>query len=67
MIILKYSVDRFEESFAVCEDENGKSVNIEKEKLPADAKEGDIISIDNGEVIFLAEETEERRKPPIQD
>lgn len=59
---LKYSVDRIEEGFAVCEDENGKTVNIETDKLPEGVKEGDIISIDNGETIILAEETEERRK-----
>lgn len=62
MIVLKYSVDRIEEGFAVCEDENGKTVNIEKEKLPENVKEGDLISIDNGEAVILTEETEERRK-----
>ena len=59
---LKYSVDRIEEGFAVCEDEKGETVNIETDKLPEGVKEGDIISIDNGETIILAEETEERRK-----
>lgn len=62
MIDLKYSVDRIEEGFAVCEDENGKMVNIEKGKLPEGVKEGDLISIDNGEAVILTEETEERRK-----
>ncbi len=62
MIVLKYSVDRIEEGFAVCEDENGKTVNIEKEKLPESVKEGDLISVDNGEAVILTGETEERRK-----
>ncbi len=62
MIVLKYSVDRIEEGFAVCEDENGKTVNIEIGKLPEGVKEGDLISIDNGEAVILTEETEERRK-----
>jgi hypothetical protein len=59
---LKYSVDRIEEGFAVCEDENGKTVNIEIGKLPEGVKEGDLISVDNGEAVILAEETEARRK-----
>ncbi|MBR0350137.1 MAG: DUF3006 domain-containing protein [Clostridia bacterium] len=59
---MKYSVDRIEEGFAVCEDENGKTVNIEIGKLPEGVKEGDLISADNGEAVILAEETEARRK-----
>ena len=62
MIILKYSIDRIEEGFAVCEDENGKMTNIEISALPEDAREGDIISIENGEALILKDETEERRK-----
>lgn len=62
MIILKYSVDRIEEGFAVCEDENGKTVNVETGKLPEGVKEGDLVSIDGVETVILAEETEERRK-----
>ncbi len=59
---LKYSVDRIEEGFAVCEDENGKAANIEIGKLPEGVKEGDLISVDNGEAVILTEETEARRK-----
>ena len=59
---LKYSVDRIEEGFAVCEDENGKAVNLEIGKLPEGVKEGDLISVDNGEAVILTEETEARRK-----
>lgn len=61
MIILKYIVDRIEEGFAVCEDENGKFSDIEIAGLPEGIKEGDIISVENGEAVFLKEETEERR------
>ncbi len=62
MIDLKYSVDRIEEGFAVCEDENGKTVNIETGKLPEGVKEGDLVSINDGEAVILKDETEERRK-----
>lgn len=59
---MKYSVDRIEEGFAVCEDENGKLINIEKEKLPQNLSEGDIFLIKNGEAVILKEETQERRR-----
>ncbi|MBP3939455.1 MAG: DUF3006 domain-containing protein [Clostridia bacterium] len=59
---MKYTVDRIEEDFAVCEDENGAMVNIEKTQLPADIREGDIVSVENGEAVILRDETQERRK-----
>ncbi len=40
---MKYVIDRFEDHFAVCEDEEGKMINIERAKLPENVKEGDII------------------------
>ncbi len=62
MIFLKYSVDRIEEAIAVCEDENGRFVNFDTDKLPEGLVEGDIFSIDDGEAVLLKEETEERRR-----
>lgn len=62
VIDLKYSVDRIEEGFAVCEDENGKMLNINTDNLPEGVKEGDIISVDDGEAVILTEETQARRK-----
>lgn len=62
MIVLKYTVDRIEEGFAVCEDENGRMVNVEIATLPADVREGDIISLENGKVVILEDETQERRR-----
>lgn len=66
MIALKYSVDRIEEGFAVCEDANGERVNIEISKLPEGIKEGVLISINGDEVILLEDETEERRRKLAQ-
>lgn len=40
---MKYVVDRFEGEYAVCEDENRKMLDIKKNKLPEDVKEGDSI------------------------
>jgi hypothetical protein len=59
---MKYSIDRIEGNFAVCEDENGKFTDIEVSTLPEGVGEGDIIAIENGEAVFLKEETEERRR-----
>ncbi|MDU7338624.1 MAG: DUF3006 domain-containing protein [Clostridium sp.] len=54
---MKYTIDRFEENFAVVELENRSFVNIPISALPSEAKEGDIIS-----VLIDTEETTERRK-----
>ena len=40
---MKFTIDRFEGDFAVLEDENLKMIDIKKDFLPNDAKEGDII------------------------
>lgn len=42
---MKYIIDRFEGEFAVIEAENKKMYNIQKEILPSDVKEGDVILI----------------------
>lgn len=59
---MKYTVDRIDDGYAVCEDENEKIVNFELNLLPEDVKEGNIIEkTDNGFVI-CSDETAERRK-----
>ena len=46
----KYIIDRFEGDFAVCENyDTEEIIDILKEKLPNDAKEGDIIFKDDNE------------------
>lgn len=42
---MKYTIDRFENAFAVVELENGKFVDVPRETIPQEAKEGDIISV----------------------
>ena len=37
------SIDRFEGEFALCEDETGKLHPILREKIPQNAKEGDLL------------------------
>jgi hypothetical protein len=59
---MKYIIDRFEDDLAVCEDENGKMVDIEKSKLPKNAEVGDVIILENGHFRVDKEETDKRRK-----
>lgn len=59
---MKYVIDRFECDFAVCEDEEGNMINIDKTTLPIEAKEGDVIIFDCNSVKIDKEETTKRRK-----
>lgn len=54
----KFSVDRFEGNFAVCENlETGEIVNIEKSLLPENVKEGSILKYENNTYILEITET----------
>lgn len=55
-------IDRFEDEYAVCEDENKKILNINKSKIPKQAKEGEIIIYRNGTYILDKEKTLNRKK-----
>lgn len=56
---MRVAIDRFEGDYAVCEKEDRTMVNIEKKKLPKDAKEGDVLVID-AEFIRIEDETTHR-------
>ncbi len=60
--IVKYSVDRIEDGFAVCEDENGTFTNFELAILPENINEGDILLQSENGFSVLTDETEERRQ-----
>ncbi|NMM62086.1 DUF3006 domain-containing protein [Clostridium sp. P21] len=57
-------IDRFEGEFAVVELENMKMVNIEKGKIPEEAKEGDVLNIDN--IITINYVETKKRKSNIE-
>lgn len=59
---MKYTVDRIEGGYAVCEDENEKTVNFELILLPEGIKEGDIIEKTDDRFVICTDETAERRK-----
>jgi hypothetical protein len=42
---MKYTIDRFEDKYAVVELENKQFVDIPRSAIPSEAKEGDIINV----------------------
>ena len=59
-------VDRLEEEYIVCEDENKNIVNIIKDEVEDEVKEGDILIFVDGKYIVNKEKTKDR-KEYIQD
>lgn len=55
-------IDRFEESFAVCEDESGKFQNIPIDTIDGSSKEGDVIELIGKKFYVNKKETEKRKK-----
>lgn len=54
-------IDRFEGEFAVLIFDDGKTINVHKDKIPKGAKEQDVLSV--GDIITIdAKETEKRKK-----
>jgi DUF3006 family protein len=42
--VRNYTIDRVESEWATLEDENGRTFNIPRDWLPADAREGDVLN-----------------------
>lgn len=59
---MKAIIDRFEDSFAVLELEDGSMVNIDKSKLPSNATVGDLLILSNESIMIDEEGTTARRK-----
>lgn len=55
-------IDRFEENFAVCEDEDGKIQNISIDTIDGRPKEGDVIELIDKMFYVNKKETEKRKK-----
>lgn len=60
-------IDRFEDIFAVCECEDKTMINIEKDRLPENVHEGDVLVIDEDNNITVDYEETERRKKEIDE
>lgn len=59
---MKIIIDRFEGHSTICEKEDRTMMEIPRIVTPDDAKEGDVLIIENGEIIIDHEATEKRRK-----
>jgi len=59
---MKVIIDRFEGGFAVCEKEDRKMLDIQREKVPNTAKEGDVLNITDDKITIDIEETKKRKK-----
>lgn len=58
--IQEFSIDRFEEDMVILENrENGNRINVERNKLPSNLKEGDILKCINGKYSLDKERTQE--------
>lgn len=58
--IEEFSVDRLEDNIVVLENrENGNTINVEREKLPSNIKEGDILKSINGKYSLDKQKTME--------
>lgn len=62
----KYIVDRFESNYAICEDENNILVNIQRNNLPTETKEGDCLIMKDDGNFYIDSETRESRIENIQ-
>lgn len=69
--VKEYTVDRFEGNYAVLENRQTKEmVNIEKDKLPQNISEGNILKYQNGNYTIdndLQKEVEERIRQKMND
>ena len=59
---MKIIIDRFEGTYAVCEKEDRTMMDIKRSNLPSEAKEGDLLSIDNNIITIDIKGTEKRRR-----
>ena len=61
----KFTIDRFEQDFAVVERENGEIIDISVMYLPGNVKAGDVIILTENGYIIDEKTTAERRKSNV--
>lgn len=59
---MRVVIDRFEGDYAVCEKDNREMIDIKRDSLPKEAKEGDVLDIEGDKIIIDLKETEKRKK-----
>ncbi|MBU3112360.1 DUF3006 domain-containing protein [Clostridium lacusfryxellense] len=55
-------IDRFEGNYVVCEKKDRTMMDIKRDSIPSVAKEGDVLSINDGLITIDVEGTEKRRR-----
>jgi hypothetical protein len=55
-------IDRFEGIYVVCEKEDGNMMNIERDKISQDAKEGDVLLVTENEITIDEKATRNRKE-----
>jgi hypothetical protein len=60
--MLQMIIDRFEGNFAVCEKAGGQLTRIARSKIPAEAREGDVLLLENDSLTIDIQATAERKK-----
>lgn len=64
--IKQYTIDRFEDNIAVCEDrETRETINVKIEELPKEAREGSILDYKDGK-FFINKEQEKKIEQRIK-
>lgn len=58
---MKVVIDRFEGELAVCERSDRTTINIFRNLLPPEAKEGDVLIMEDDRIWIDVEETQKRR------
>lgn len=61
---MKVIIDRFEGNFAICEADDKRMIDIERDKIPYGAREGDVLIAD-GDNFKLDQDTTAKRKDRI--
>jgi len=62
---MRITIDRFEGGFAVCEKEDRTMLNVKRDKLPANAKAGDVLII-KGDTIKIDTTSTAKRKRVVE-
>ncbi|NMA64673.1 MAG: DUF3006 domain-containing protein [Clostridiaceae bacterium] len=59
---MKIIIDRFEGQYAVCEKEDRTMINIEKSKVPIEARPGDVLYVIDDVIVIDEKETKLRKE-----
>ena len=64
---MKIIIDRFEGEYAVCEKEDKTFVNIYRDKIPEGCKEGEVLLINDDDVVYRDNEGTGERERKIKE